>query len=98
MPIYEYSCGKCGTFEVNQSISEAPLERCPHCRAKVTKLISASAFHLKGGGWYADAYQKRSSDGVRSSTPASGSKVSAGKAEPSTASSPAPSTSTTSND
>jgi len=61
MPIYEYECPKCGTFEVNQSISDSHLKRCPSCRAKVTKLISASAFHLKGGGWYADSYQKKSS-------------------------------------
>ncbi|MBI5505552.1 MAG: zinc ribbon domain-containing protein [Deltaproteobacteria bacterium] len=80
MPIYEYSCAKCGTFEVNQSISEDPLKRCPQCRAKVTKLISASAFHLKGGGWYADAYQKKSSDSTTSS--GSGSKSPAVKAEP----------------
>lgn len=79
MPIYEYSCAKCGTFEVNQSISEDPLKRCPECRSKVTKLISASAFHLKGGGWYADAYQKKSSD----SSTSSGSKTPAAKAEPS---------------
>lgn len=92
MPIYEYSCGKCGTFEVNQSISEDPLKRCPHCRAKVTKLISASAFHLKGGGWYADAYQKKSSDSATSS--GSGSKGSDAKPEPSTPSTPAPTPST----
>lgn len=61
MPIYEYDCPKCGTFELSQSISDDPLKRCPHCRGKVTKLISASAFHLKGGGWYADSYQKKSS-------------------------------------
>jgi putative FmdB family regulatory protein len=58
MPIYEYECSKCGNFEVNQSISEEPLKRCPKCRRKVTKLISSSAFHLKGGGWYSDGYSK----------------------------------------
>lgn len=61
MPIYEYSCPKCGEFEQRQSIHDDPLRRCPKCRSKVTKLISASGFHLKGGGWYADAYQKKSS-------------------------------------
>lgn len=63
MPIYEYACPKCGDFEHRQSISEDPLKRCPTCKSKVTKIISSSAFQLKGGGWYSDAYQKKSSSG-----------------------------------
>jgi putative FmdB family regulatory protein len=59
VPIYEYECRKCGVFEYGQPISARPLARCPKCRAKVTKLISASAFHLKGGGWYADGYDRK---------------------------------------
>jgi putative FmdB family regulatory protein len=58
MPIYEYECSKCGIFEYSQSISDDPLRRCPKCRRSVTKLLSASAFHLKGGGWYSDGYEK----------------------------------------
>ena len=60
MPIYEYDCRKCGPFEVTQSLSEDPLSRCPECRSKVTKLISSSSFHLKGGGWYSDGYSAKS--------------------------------------
>jgi putative FmdB family regulatory protein len=56
MPIYEYECDKCGCFEHTQSIHDAPLSRCPTCRRKVQRLISRAAFHLKGGGWYADGY------------------------------------------
>jgi predicted nucleic acid-binding Zn ribbon protein len=41
-----------------QSSAAKNLSRCPTCRSKVTKLVSASSFHLKGGGWYADGYQK----------------------------------------
>ncbi|MFN2427483.1 MAG: FmdB family zinc ribbon protein [Candidatus Binatia bacterium] len=59
MPIYEYECPKCGEFEQRQSLSDPVLKRCPTCKAKVTKLISSSAFSLKGGGWYSDAYQKK---------------------------------------
>ena len=61
MPIYEYGCPKCGDFEVRQSLNDPVLKRCPTCRSTVTKLISSSAFQLKGGGWYSDAYQKKSS-------------------------------------
>jgi len=60
MPIYEYECRKCGVFDYEHPMSARPLARCPRCRSKVTKLISATAFHLKGGGWYADGYDKKS--------------------------------------
>jgi putative FmdB family regulatory protein len=59
LPIYEYECRKCGVFDYEQSIADRPLARCPRCRSKVTKLISATAFHLKGGGWYADGYDSK---------------------------------------
>jgi putative FmdB family regulatory protein len=54
MPIYEYRCEACGhTFDTLQKISEAPLTRCPACgKEALKKLISPSAFRLKGGGWY----------------------------------------------
>ena len=61
MPIYEYACKKCGEFEVTQRITEDPLKKCPRCGRKVTKLISHSAFHLKGSGWYATDYSKNGS-------------------------------------
>ena len=56
MPIYEYACDKCGTFEVSQRITEKPLSRCPTCKAKVRKLISSTSFQLKGSGWYVTDY------------------------------------------
>lgn len=60
MPIYEYECNHCNkTFEVKQSIKDAPLSACPNCGQPVRKLISASSFLLKGGGWYADGYANR---------------------------------------
>jgi len=33
MPTYEYACPKCGhTFERFQSMSDAPLKKCPKCK------------------------------------------------------------------
>jgi len=59
MPLYEYQCSKCGNvFEVIQKYSDAPLKKHPGCGGKVEKLISASAFQLKGSGWYATDYGK----------------------------------------
>jgi putative FmdB family regulatory protein len=57
MPVYEYECSACNNvFEVQQKISEAPLTQCSQCGGSVKKLVSSSAFHLKGGGWYSDGY------------------------------------------
>ena len=59
MPLYEYRCGKCGkVFEVLQKFSDAPLTAHPECGGKVERLVSASSFQLKGGGWYATDYAK----------------------------------------
>ena len=69
MPIYEYECPKCGAFEHSQSIHDRPLHKCPKCRRKVQRLISASSFQLKGGGWYAQGYQKGGGSGANSSSP-----------------------------
>lgn len=59
MPIYEYRCAKCGDFERMQRITDPPLERCPKCRKKITKLISNTSFQLKGSGWYVTDYAKK---------------------------------------
>jgi putative FmdB family regulatory protein len=59
MPIYEYKCGKCGTFEVTQRITKKPLSRCPTCKGKVKKLISSTSFQLKGTGWYVTDYARK---------------------------------------
>jgi putative FmdB family regulatory protein len=59
MPIYEYQCQKCGTFEVTQRITEKPLGRCPTCKGKVKKLISNTSFQLKGTGWYITDYARK---------------------------------------
>ncbi len=57
MPIYEYQCAKCGSvFEALQKFSDAPLKKHENCGGKVERLISASGFHLKGGGWYVTDY------------------------------------------
>ena len=59
MPLYEYRCASCSrTVEVIQKFSDKPLKKCEECGGKLEKLISASGFVLKGGGWYANAYQK----------------------------------------
>ncbi len=67
MPLYEYSCPKCGDFEVLQRMSDAPLKKHDACGKPVARKVSVSSFHLKGGGWYADGYRS-SSKGTTGST------------------------------
>lgn len=94
MPIYEYSCKRCGDFEITQRISDAPLKRCPTCGAKVTKLISQSAFHLKGSGWYVTDYAKNGSNKSTGDNPKTPSETKDDSSASSTASSAAKETST----
>lgn len=61
MPIYEYRCAKCGDFELLRKFSDPPVEKCPTCRRKVTKLMSNTSFQLKGSGWYVTDYGKSGS-------------------------------------
>lgn len=61
MPIYEYECTKCGRIEEAwQKFSDKPLNACGHCSGKLHRLISQSAFHLKGTGWYVTDYANKS--------------------------------------
>ena len=57
MPIYEYECRKCKAHtEVFQKINDKPRTRCPKCKGRLDKLMSASAVHFKGTGWYVTDY------------------------------------------
>jgi len=63
MPLYEYKCDACGhEFERFQSITAAPIKRCPECgKAKVRRLISTGAgLIFKGSGFYITDYRDKS--------------------------------------
>ena len=60
MPIYEYNCEKCEcVVEKIQKFSDPLLTKHENCGGKLTKLISKSAFHLKGDGWYVTDYARK---------------------------------------
>lgn len=66
MPTYEYACPKCGyTFEQFQSMSEAPLKKCPKCKKTgVKRLIGGGAgLIFKGSGFYITDYKGKKSGG-----------------------------------
>ncbi len=81
MPVYEYLCDKCGhEFEREQRITEDPVKTCPECRArKVRRLISRTAFVLKGSGWYSDLYSSSKPD--KKDADSSGGEAPAAKTE-----------------
>lgn len=60
MAIYEYVCSSCG--EVYEKIywKDRKTIKCKKCGKKAKKIMSKTHFVLKGGGWYADGYSKRS--------------------------------------
>jgi putative FmdB family regulatory protein len=63
MPIYEYSCQKCGAhMEVMQKISDKPLARHAKCGGKLTKEWSRTGFQFKGTGWYVTDYAGKKSE------------------------------------
>ena len=73
MPIYEYRCKNCGKeFEMMQKFSDEPLTECIECSGSVEKLISQSAFVLKGSGWYKTDYGTDSSSKSTDSAAKSG--------------------------
>lgn len=103
MPVYEYQCKACQKeFEYQQRMSDPEKTTCEACGAeKLERLISRTAFSLKGGGWYKDLYssskpESKSSDTASTksdSTAASSSDSSA--ASSTTSSTPSTTTSTT---
>lgn len=70
MPTYDYKCDACGhTFENFQSITSAPIRKCPKCgKRKVKRLLGTGAGMIfKGSGFYITDYR---SEGYKSAAKA----------------------------
>lgn len=78
MPIYDYQCDDCGhLFEVIKKRSAPEPAECPDCgAADPRRAISATAFQLKGTGWYVTDYKSPTKGTTKSpeGSEASGSK------------------------
>ena len=93
MPIYVYECEKCHKrAEYLQSMSDPAKTECEQCQGPLQRVITGTAFHLKGGGWYKDLYSSTPSSGGDSSSSSPSSSGSSTKTE---STSTTPSTSTT---
>ena len=79
MPLYEYECPQCGLFERMQKFSDPILKKCPTCKKRVEKLLSAPAIQFKGTGWYVTDYSGKSSGGKDRDAKAAESKSSSDK-------------------
>ncbi len=57
MPIYEYQCDTCGSQrELILKHGEVARPTCSTCRKRMRRVISKTAFILKGSGWYVTDY------------------------------------------
>jgi len=62
MPIYEYECVKCKrVLEIMHKMTDNPKIKCPRCLVVMKRLISKiGGFILKGSGFYATDYKRKS--------------------------------------
>jgi putative FmdB family regulatory protein len=74
VPLYEYRCPKCGTFEQMRKFSDPPLSACPTCGQPVEKLLSPPAIQFKGSGWYVTDYARKSEGGEKTTKESTQSK------------------------
>jgi putative FmdB family regulatory protein len=68
MPTYGYRCTSCGhEFELQQKMSDAPLQTCPECSGKLQKKMYAAGVIFKGSGYYTTDYKNSKSSSSDSS-------------------------------
>jgi putative FmdB family regulatory protein len=74
MPIYEYRCAACGhELEALQKLADSPLKDCPSCgQSRLSKLVSAAGFRLKGSGWYATDFKQGSKTAAKTAEKSNG--------------------------
>jgi putative FmdB family regulatory protein len=93
MPIYEYQCDACGSQrELLLKPGEAARPTCATCRKRMRRVISQTAFVLKGSGWYVTDYpseaRKKGLEGEKAPAPTAettAAKKDTGQAEKKTA-------------
>ena len=90
MPLYEYECLNCKRHtEKIQKFSDPEITTCPHCGGELKRVISAPAFALKGGGWYADGYGSAKPPAADAAKSGDGAKTDSAAPAPAPASAPA---------
>ncbi len=85
MPIYEYQCDTCGAQrELILKHGEVARPTCTACRKRMRRVISKTAFILKGSGWYVTDYPSDArKKGMEGEKPAPAAEGAGAKKEPS---------------
>ena len=79
MPIYEYRCQNGHDFEVMQSMSDPPVDKCEVCGAPVERVFRPVAIHFKGSGFYSTDYGSRKTKAAKESDSSSSTEKSSDK-------------------
>jgi putative FmdB family regulatory protein len=88
MPVYEYECKQCHReFEYQQRMADPDKTVCEACGGALDRIISRTAFQLKGSGWYKDLYSSSKPDAKPADAAASGDAKPAASSETPAASS-----------
>ena len=84
MPIYEYQCDSCGSQrELILKHGETARPTCSSCRKRMRRVISKTAFILKGSGWYVTDYPSDArKKGIEGEKPAPAAAAAGEKKEP----------------
>jgi len=84
MPIYEYQCDTCGAQrELILKHGEVARPTCTACRKRMRRVISKTAFILKGSGWYVTDYPSDArKKGIEGEKPAPAAAAAGEKKEP----------------
>ena len=84
MPIYEYQCDSCGAQrELILKHGEVARPTCTACRKRMRRVISKTAFILKGSGWYVTDYPSDArKKGIEGEKPAPAAAAAGEKKEP----------------
>lgn len=83
MPIYEYQCDSCGLRrEIILKPGDVKRPTCEACRKRMKRVISKTAFVLKGSGWYVTDYPSDArKKGLEAEKPTAAAETTAAKKE-----------------
>jgi len=52
-PVYQYTCEKCGTIEIEKHMTDPNPEKCPVCDSPLQRLFAPHNVVLRGAGFFA---------------------------------------------
>ena len=59
VPLYVYKCAKCGhQFEKIERLDAPHRQKCPKCKGRAERQLTAPAIQFKGAGWYVTDYAR----------------------------------------